>query len=129
MGWHSAAAGLDGFLRWAWDSWPADPARDARHFRFPAGDTFLVYPGPLSSVRMERLREGFVDFEKVRIVRDQLAGRADPAARSAAAELDRALIPFTWEHVQSTGGSTVASDLRVARAALAAASRVFFGKK
>ncbi len=126
MGWHAAALGLDGFLRWAWDSWPADPMRDARHFRFPAGDTFLVYPGPLSSIRMERLREGFVDFEKLRIVRGQLASRPDAAARDAAGRLDRALIPFTWEQVRGTSGSTVARDVREAREALAAAAQVGF---
>jgi hypothetical protein len=129
MGWHAAAAGLDGFLRWAWDNWPADPARDARHFRFPAGDTFLVYPGPLASIRMERLREGFVDYEKLRIVRDRLAARTDASARSALGELDRALAPFTWEHVRSTAARTVTTDLRAARASLAAAGRVAFAAR
>ncbi len=128
MGWHAAALGLNGFLRWAWDSWPADPLRDARHFRFPAGDAFLVYPGPLSSVRMERLREGFVDFEKIRIVRERLASRTDPAARETAGKLDRVLIPFTWEHVRDTGGGTIAGDVREAREVLAAATRVAFGQ-
>jgi hypothetical protein len=128
MGWHAAAAGFDGFLRWAWDSWPADPARDARHFRFPAGDAFLVYPGPVASIRMERLREGFVDYEKIRIARERLAARSDAAARDAAAALDRAIAQFTWERVRSTRAATVNQDVRNAQSALAAATRTAFQK-
>jgi hypothetical protein len=127
MGWHAAALGLDGFLRWAWDSWPDDPARDARHIRFPAGDTFLVYPGPLCSIRMERLREGFVDFEKLLIVRRQLASTKDAAARKVTAELDEALRSFSGDRVKSTNGSTIIQDVRSARETLAAASRIAFG--
>jgi hypothetical protein len=127
MGWHAIAMGMDGFLRWAWDSWPDDPARDARHFRFPAGDTFLVYPGPVWSIRAERLREGFVDAEKIRIVRSRLAADSREAARSAAAALDKALALFTWERVKANGGSTIPQDLLAARAALADAGRIGFG--
>jgi len=75
IGWYAAAYGYDGFLRWAYDAWPADPVRDARHAIWPAGDTFLVYPGGASSVRFEKLREGIADYEKIRIVR-ALASRS-----------------------------------------------------
>jgi len=128
MGWHAAAMGFDGFLRWAWDNWPEDPMRDARHVRFPAGDTFLVYPGPRYSIRLERLREGFVDFEKLHITKRQLAGSKSEEARRVAAELDRALAAFSWDHVKSTNASTVVQDVRSARLALAAASRIAFGR-
>ena len=47
--------------------------RDARHVAWPAGDTYLVYPGGESSVRFEKLREGIVDFEKIRLLRTMLA--------------------------------------------------------
>src|SRR2546422_9034713 len=70
IGWYSAAYGYDGFLRWAYDAWPADPVRDARHTLWPAGDAFLVYPGANSSIRFEKLREGIVDYEKIRILRE-----------------------------------------------------------
>lgn len=69
LGWYTAAHGYDGFLRWAYDAWAGDPVRDARHVVWPAGDTFLVYPGSQSSIRFERLREGIVDFEKIRLLR------------------------------------------------------------
>ncbi len=45
ISWYASAYGYDGFLRWAYDAWPADPVRDARHTLWPAGDCFLVYPG------------------------------------------------------------------------------------
>jgi len=84
IGWYAAAYGYDGFLRWAYDAWPADPVRDARHAIWPAGDTFLVYPGASSSIRFEKLREGIVDYEKLRILRAL-------AARSANGEVKRQL--------------------------------------
>ncbi len=68
LGWYAAANGYDGFLRWAYDAWPQDPARDARHTLWPAGDCFLVYPGGNSSIRFEKLREGISDFEKIKIL-------------------------------------------------------------
>jgi hypothetical protein len=126
MGWHAAARDMDGFLRWAWDSWPADPLRDSRHFRFPAGDTFLVYPGSIWSVRAERLREGFTDFEKLRIVRARLAADDARAARDAENDLKKALASFTWERVKQTAGATIAQDVQSAREALARAARVAF---
>lgn len=70
MGWYSAAMGLDGMLRWAYNSWTADPAADARFRTWPAGDCFFVYPEG-SSVRMQRLIEGIQDYEKVCILRQE----------------------------------------------------------
>jgi len=67
-GWLAAGMGLDGFLRWAYNSWPEDPLHDSRYIKWPAGDTYMIYPGPLSSVRFERLREGIQDYEKIRIL-------------------------------------------------------------
>src|SRR4051812_37940146 len=43
MSWYSAAHGYNGFLRWAYDAWPADPMRDGRFGSWPAGDCFLIY--------------------------------------------------------------------------------------
>jgi hypothetical protein len=71
QGWYSAAHSYSGFLRWAYDAWPADPLRDARHGSWPAGDCYLVYPGGNSCIRFEKLREGIVDYEKIRIIREE----------------------------------------------------------
>jgi hypothetical protein len=77
ISWYAAAYGYDGFLRWAYDAWPEDPMRDARHTLWPAGDCFLVYPGGASSIRFEKLREGIVDFEKIRILRELASKSSD----------------------------------------------------
>lgn len=68
IGWHAASKGYTGFLRWAYNSWVEDPLRDSRFRTWPAGDTYQIYPGPRSSIRYERLREGIQDFEKIRIL-------------------------------------------------------------
>jgi hypothetical protein len=69
MGWYAAAQGYSGFLFWAYNSWNADPLCDSRFVTWPAGDCFLVYPGPRSSIRFEMLRDGIEDYEKIRILR------------------------------------------------------------
>ncbi len=126
MGWHAAAAGMDGFLRWAWDNWPADPLLDSRHVRFPAGDTFITYPGPRASIRMERLREGFVDYEKVRLVRKKLVEVGSTGTKEALSLLERSLASFSWDRTESTSGVQIAEDVKAARAALAEATRIAF---
>lgn len=69
MGWYTAATGMDGFLRWAYNSWTAHPLTDSRFTAWPAGDTYQVYPGPLSSIRFEKLIEGVQDFEKITLLK------------------------------------------------------------
>lgn len=74
LGWYGLAAGFDGMLRWAYNSYPEDPAYDSRFSGFPSGDTYFVYPYARSSIRMEKLVEGIQNVEKVRLLRE-----ADPA--------------------------------------------------
>ena len=65
-----AFLGLDGFLRWAWNSWPQNPKKDATYGNWRAGDTFLCYPGGEPSWRFLELRNGIIAAEKVRIMRE-----------------------------------------------------------
>lgn len=90
-GWIASAMGFDGFLRWAYNSWPENPLIDSRYTKWPAGDTYLVYPGALSSVRFERMREGIQDYEKIRILREELAGDSSGVATSALGKLNEFL--------------------------------------
>ena len=93
-GWYTAACGYDGFLRWAYNSWTEDPLRDSRFRTWPAGDTYVVYPGGRSSIRFERLREGIQDAEKIRILRAE-AGRGNSAgADEKRARLEAVIAPF-----------------------------------
>jgi hypothetical protein len=97
MGWYSVAHAYDGFLRWAYDAWPADPERDARHDYWPAGDCYLVYPGGNSCIRFEKLREGIVDYEKIRILREKASRSNDKAVQGLIQQLDQHLKVFLTE--------------------------------
>ena len=73
MGLFAAAKGLDGFLkstshRWMMD---ADPLCDAScRPGWAPGECFLIYPGPLLSLRWEMLVDGFEEFDKVAVLRE-----------------------------------------------------------
>jgi lysophospholipase L1-like esterase len=90
-GWFAAAKGFDGFLRWAYNSWPENPEIDSRYTKWPSGDTYLVYPDARSSVRFERLREGIQDYEKIRILRKELAENTSMEALAARERLNNFL--------------------------------------
>lgn len=70
LGAYPAMVGLDGFLRWAFNSWPSDPCNDASYGDWIAGDTFLCYPGGQPSWRFLELRNGIIAAEKLRILRE-----------------------------------------------------------
>jgi hypothetical protein len=97
ISWYTAAHHYDGFLRWAYDAWPADPARDARHPFWPAGDCYLVYPGGNSCIRFEKLREGIVDFEKIRIIRNKAAKSANTKVKDLIEQLEDHMAVFLNE--------------------------------
>ncbi|MEP6927402.1 MAG: glycoside hydrolase domain-containing protein [Ginsengibacter sp.] len=106
MGWYSSAHGYDGFLRWAYDAWPADPLRDARHELWPAGDCYLVYPGGSSGIRFEKLREGIVDYEKIRIIKELASKSIDKDVKNLMLEFEHHLQSFVAEHDFETGKIT-----------------------
>jgi Glycoside hydrolase 123, catalytic domain/Glycoside hydrolase 123 N-terminal domain len=120
LGWYAAAYGYDGFLRWAYDAWPADPVRDARHVLWPAGDTFLVYPGSDSSIRFEKLREGIVDYEKIWLVRQRAAPSTDPDVERLTDKLNQQLDAIARE--REFGEHEVRDLLRRANVTLTALS-------
>lgn len=107
QGWYSAAMGFDGFLRWAYNSWTEDPVNDSRFRTWPAGDTYMVYPHALSSIRFERLREGIQDYEKIRIIGEMLA--SDPSMEAAAAE--KRFASFLAEIANSSLENRSAADI------------------
>ena len=94
IGWYTVAAGLDGFLRWAYNSWVENPVIDSRFRTWPAGDTYITYPGARSSIRFERLREGIQDAEKIRILREQLMLSSDETASAKLEKLNKELEKF-----------------------------------
>lgn len=92
---HATAGNYDGYLRWAVNSWTADPLRDSRFRTWAAGDTYSIYPGPRSSIRFERLIEGIQDCEKIRILRQELTG-------SKLDKLNKTVSMFTPEGLAET---------------------------
>ena len=62
--------------------------RDARYGSWAAGDCFLVYPGGNSCIRFEKLREGIVDYEKIRIIRELAARSKDAIVKNLLKEFD-----------------------------------------
>jgi hypothetical protein len=97
LGWYTMAHNYDGMLRWAYDAWPADPVRDARHIYWPAGDSYMIYPGAESSIRFEKMREGIVDYEKIKLLKAKAIRSTDPALKKLLQELDQHLQVFTGE--------------------------------
>lgn len=80
LGLFAAANHLDGFLRWAYNSWNRNPLQSTDFGNWTTGDCFLVYPGNRSSIRFERLRDGIEEYEKIRILRER--AKESPAAAS-----------------------------------------------
>ena len=97
IGWYASAYGYNGFLRWALDSWPADPERDARHTNWSAGDCFMIYPGGNSCIRYEKLREGIVDYEKMLILKEAALNSVNPKVKNLLKALEDHLNGFTSE--------------------------------
>jgi hypothetical protein len=97
ISWYTSAYGYQGFLRWAYDAWPQDPMRDARHGSWAAGDCYLIYPGGNSGIRFEKLREGIVDFEKIRILKELAAKSDSKKAQRLMKEFEAHLQTFTVE--------------------------------
>ncbi len=94
IGWYTMAAGFDGFLRWAYNSWVKEPLLDSRFRTWPAGDTYIVYPDARSSIRFERLLEGIQDAEKIRMLREEFAHSGSAADLEKLRKLNETLARF-----------------------------------
>jgi hypothetical protein len=98
MAWHAAATGLNGYLRWAYDYWTKTDPLNIQDGSNSAGDFSMIYRAnnalpnqALSSIRLELLREGIQDFEKIKILSDAQLNmevrRFNAASGSLAAEM------------------------------------------
>ncbi len=121
LGLFAAANNLDGFLRWAYNSWNSNPLKSAEFGEWHPGDCWLVYPGNLSSVHFERLRDGLEEYEKIALLRRAAAAPdASPALRQAVRAMDEGLKEiFT---VRRSAGYSHAEDLRRAHELIGAAA-------
>lgn len=94
---------LDGYLRWAYNSWTESPAEDSRFTAWAAGDTYLVYPRNGTSARFEKLIEGIQMFEKIQLM------KADPHHAQAIGKL---LQPFAYDKMNSAELQKNIGDMR-----------------
>lgn len=72
--WISAKHHLDGYLRWAYCSWPEN-VFESPVFKYIIGDEYQIYPGPhgpISSIRWELLKDGIEDYELITMLRKKL---------------------------------------------------------
>ena len=109
MGWYTAATKMDGYLRWAFNSWPKDPLHDSRFTAWPAGDTYQIYPGPLSSIRFEKLIEGIQDYEKIEMLRAQYSNKRETTKLN---ELEGALKTFDIKTLSQISAQKMVSDVK-----------------
>ncbi|HEY5774331.1 MAG TPA: DUF4091 domain-containing protein, partial [Chitinophagaceae bacterium] len=107
LAWYAAAKGLTGYLFWAYNTWVADPLHDSRWRRYPAGELFQFYPGPRTSIRFEKLREGIQDFEKIRILREKFTkeGKAERLKK-----LDDVLAGFQLEKLKTIPAENILKE-------------------
>ncbi|WP_242921218.1 DUF4091 domain-containing protein [Pontibacter liquoris] len=111
LGWYAASKGFTGYLRWAYNSWVQHPAQDSRFRTWPAGDTYQVYPGPMSSIRFEKLKEGIQDFEKIRLLREEFRQKGD---QQKLGELDRILAAFELPVLEKKGAAATVQQAKAA---------------
>jgi hypothetical protein len=86
---------------WTWNPWQfgwhpfirqSDDGQRWYYVRYPNGDGYLAYPGeavglqgPISSVRLEQVREGLEDYELLRLLQQRVGTRGHPALDQARA--------------------------------------------
>ena len=97
--WYAAKEDLDGYSRWALNSWVIEPLLDSRFYTWPGGDTYLIYPGARTSMRYERLIAGIQAFEKIRILKKEFKASGN---QRAIKKIEKTLGRFdenTWETI------------------------------
>ncbi len=110
--WINYAYGLKGYLHWGFNWW-RDDAFGEPDPSLPPGDTHIAYPGqncPLSSLRLEAMRDGLEDYEYLKLLEDEIAsvriklvGHAlsEPFERRAL-EICRRVVPSITGHARDT---------------------------
>ena len=109
LAWHSAKENLDGYLRWALNSWVKNPLQDSRFTAWAAGDTYMIYPGARSSIRLERLTEGIQFFEKVRILKEEFEEKGN---KGAIKNIDKTLKMFDESSMDKISPTTAVNKAK-----------------
>ena len=112
LGWWAAKINVDGYLRWALNSWVKDPLLDTRFISWAAGDCYLLYPGGRTSARFERLIEGIQAYEKIRILREAKDKRG--RSKNYGKQIDKILEPFNEFNLQEVPAAKVVNQAKAA---------------
>lgn len=111
LGWFAAKENLDGYLRWALNSWVKNPLQDSRFTAWAAGDTYMIYPEGRSSIRFERLIEGIQSYEKIRILKEEFGRKGN---KSAIKQIDKVLKSFNEYTLEEIPAAVVVSKAKEA---------------
>lgn len=111
LGWFAAKENLDGYLRWALNSWVKNPLQDSRFRQWAAGDTYMIYPEGRSSIRFERLIEGIQSYEKIRILKEEFEKEGN---KSAINKIDKILKTFDEFSLKEIPAATVVTKAKEA---------------
>lgn len=111
LGWFAAKENLDGYLRWALNSWVKNPLQDSRFTACAAGDTYMIYPEGRSSIRFERLIEGIQSYEKIRILKEEFEKKGN---KSAIKKIDKILKAFDEFSLEEIPAATVVTKAKEA---------------
>ena len=112
LGWWASKQNLDGYLRWALNSWVKDPLQDTRFITWAAGDCYILYPGGRTSTRFERLIEGIQAYEKIRILRNETDKRG--RNKNYGKQIDKILEPFNEFNLQEVPAAKVVNQAKAA---------------
>lgn len=111
LGWFAAKENLDGYLRWALNSWVKNPLQDSRFTAWAAGDTYMIYPEGRSSIRFERLIEGIQSYDKIRILKEEFEKKGN---KSAIKKIDKILKAFDEFSLEEIPAATVVTKAKEA---------------
>ncbi|MDQ8735157.1 glycoside hydrolase domain-containing protein [Paenibacillus sp. LHD-38] len=127
--WYTMRHKTDGYLRWAFDSFVENPFETTDFKTWESGDSAQVYPGAISSVRFERMKEGIRDVEKVRYLTKQDAAIGEELAAGiwAMKNVGHALDPFGG--VKDPGMVDIPQEVNRLKAVLDDATRRYIQKE
>ncbi|MBS1600533.1 MAG: DUF4091 domain-containing protein [Bacteroidetes bacterium] len=96
--WINFRFGATGYLHWGWNFWSANPMQETSGIIpeagniMPGGDAFITYPGNgkiLSSIRLEAMRDGIVDYELLKMLSAKNPDAAKEICRQVVYQFDK----------------------------------------
>ncbi len=96
--WINYRFGATGYLHWGWNFWSDNPLAETSGIIpeagniMPGGDAFITYPGNgkiLSSIRLEAMRDGIVDYELLKMLGEKNPDAAKEICRQVVYEFEK----------------------------------------